>query len=74
MEIYKKTILNVYTMLYGKIDNLNEEVDNLIEFETRLAKIMRMPFYNNNNNSIIDVIDLCFIFKSSSSNSKLIQC
>ena len=73
MEIYKKTILNVYTMLYGKIDNLNEEVDNLIEFETRLAKIMRMPFYNNNN-SIIDVIDLCFIFKSSSSNSKLIQC
>ena len=73
MEIYKKTILNVYTMLYGKIDNLNEEVDNLIEFETRLAKIMRMPFYNNNN-SILYVINLCFIFKSSSSNSKFIQC
>jgi hypothetical protein len=44
MEIYKKTILNVYTMLFGKINNLNEEMENLIEFETRLAKIMRMRF------------------------------
>jgi hypothetical protein len=42
MEIYKKTILNVYTMLYGKIENLNEEMENLIELETRLAKIMRI--------------------------------
>jgi hypothetical protein len=41
MEVYKKAIINVYTMLFGKIDNLNEEMEKLIEFETEMAKIMR---------------------------------
>ena len=41
MDIYKKAIVNVFTMLYGKIENLNEETENLVELETELAKIMR---------------------------------
>lgn len=41
MEIYKKTIVNVINLLFDKVSNANEEMENLIEFETNLAKIMR---------------------------------
>ena len=33
-------IVNILTLLYGKIDNITQEMENLFQFETDLAKIM----------------------------------
>lgn len=41
MEIYKKTIVNVINLLFENVSNANEQMENLIKFETSLAKIMR---------------------------------
>lgn len=41
MEIYKKTIVNVINLLFDNVSNANEEMENLIQFETSLANIMR---------------------------------
>jgi hypothetical protein len=40
MEIYKKTIVNVINLLFDKVENANEEMENLIKFETSMANIM----------------------------------
>lgn len=41
MEIYKKTIVNIINLLFDKIENAKEEMEELIKFETSLAQIMR---------------------------------
>jgi hypothetical protein len=40
MEIYKKTIVNVMNLLFDKVVNANEEMEELVKFETSLAQIM----------------------------------
>jgi neprilysin len=38
--IYKKSYVNILKLIFGDIENAEEEIDNLVEFETRLANIM----------------------------------
>ncbi|RNA00791.1 endothelin-converting enzyme 1 isoform X2, partial [Brachionus plicatilis] len=40
IEIYKKTLVNVLNLLFENIDNASKEVEDLFEFETKLANIM----------------------------------
>ena len=40
MTIYKKTIVNVIELLFGKVNNSTEIMTDIVEIETRLAKIM----------------------------------
>ncbi len=41
LETYKNVIMNVMQMLFGKVHNVSEEADGIIELETKLAEIMR---------------------------------
>lgn len=47
MEIYKKTIVNVINLLFDKVENANEEMENLIKFETSMANIMCKYTYSH---------------------------
>ena len=40
VDVYKRVIVNILTLLYGKLDNVTQEMENLFQFETDLAKIM----------------------------------
>lgn len=40
IEAYKIVFTNVLRMFYGNISNVEKIMDNLIEFETKLAHIM----------------------------------
>jgi hypothetical protein len=40
MEIYKKTIVNVIDLLFDHLNNSNELMEDIIELETKMAKIM----------------------------------
>ncbi|CAF0870341.1 unnamed protein product [Brachionus calyciflorus] len=40
IDIYKKSLVNVLNLLFGNLNNTNQLVEKLFEFETRLANIM----------------------------------
>lgn len=45
LETYKNVIMNVMQMLFGKVQNISEETDGIIELETKLAEIMCKSFF-----------------------------
>ena len=42
MDVYKKTIVTIVELLFGPVHNSTEIMEELVEFETRLAEIMCM--------------------------------
>ena len=34
-------MITVFELLYGKVENITEEIEYLIEFESEIAKILR---------------------------------
>ena len=44
IEIYRKTIISILKLLYGKLANPEEEADNLLALEYRFASVMRKDF------------------------------